>query len=298
MKFMKKLFVFTTCLMIAAQIYAQPYSANDKANAYKNAAPNDENWTLKDVTHLSIFNSLFRAQGITTDDSGHFWFSSLMSIVETSSLFGRVTMGNLFAIPYSLFKKGSNHIGDLSYADGKLYAPVEDSKRYANPHIVVYDSNNLKMIKKVQLPTSLQKDGVPWVAVNSEDRVLYSSEYTDMDHINVYDINSIAPKGEIKSTILLHSVQGGKVHNGYLYLTALGAEEFEFSIYRMNLQTGEVIEVAKLPSGLLEVEGLTFSIAGNVETINVLALIKLNSRFGGIANRLKKVGVFTFQRLK
>ncbi|MEQ1665589.1 MAG: hypothetical protein ABL927_09465 [Bdellovibrionales bacterium] len=249
---------------------------------------NREHWSIQEGFRFSFFKSLYRTQGIAADNEGHFWFSSWTSLVSTNSKTGFITYGKTLAIPYSLLKLGARHIGDVSYADGKIFAPIEDGAHYAHPHIVVYDAKTLQVQKKKLLPIELQSDGVPWVAASRELGAVFSSEYSNMSQVNIYDFDTLEPIGFVKPNIILHSVQGGEYHNGFLYLTA-NAPESGFSIYKMNLQTGEVIEVAQLPKILIEVEGLAFNTEQGVEKILVLgiAAVKENeSKFDILRRRM------------
>lgn len=258
-------------------------------------AQTPEWWTAKEIHHFSILESLTRAQGITSDENGHFWFSSWDSLVSTNSKTGPEKKFSV-PIPYSLLKLGDNHIGDISFADGKIYASIEDGKYYLHPHICVYDAKTLQFEKKALLPRELQPDGVPWVAVNTDRNQVYSSEYGQMKRINIYDIDSFQPVGFIQSSQVLHSVQGAKVHNGYLYMTANG-QTSGFSIYRMDLNSGGVMEVAKFPDGLIEVEGLSFTNENGQEKIVALGVVPLNKNKIERKLRLRKMVLFTFEQI-
>jgi hypothetical protein len=255
-----------------------------------------ESWTITSQRHYNFLGSLLRSQGVTTDNQGHFWFSSKLSLIKTNSQGGVTARADGLAIPYSLLKNGTDHIGDISYYNGKIIAPMEDGKKYLHPHIGIFNAKTFAFEKKFALPWEQQKDGVPWVAVDPTRAQIYSSEYSDMNKINVYDIQTLQPLGFIQSSRTLHSVQGGKYHNGYLYLTANG-ETSGFSIYRMGLDDGQVIEVAKFPDNLDEVEGLTFVTDKNgQDKILALGMIKLYPKAtSGFLAKLHISYLYTFE---
>ena len=253
-----------------------------------------EHWQVKEEYRFSMWNSFFRTQGVTSDQQGHFWFSSWDSIIEANSKTGSAVKGNVFAIPIPLLEKGCDHIGDISYANGKIFAPIEDGQHYLHPHIGVFDANTLRAEKTFELPLAQQIDGVPWVAASGERHLVFSAEYSNMARVNVYDMDSMLPLGDIVPSQVLHSVQGGKYHDGFLYLTANSPVGKRFSIYKVNLDSGEVTEVGQLPPNLSEVEGLSFTLENGVQKIVVLGIVPFKDGASGIEGKLKRMALFTF----
>lgn len=253
----------------------------------------EEKWTFTERHPFSVLQSLFRSQSVTTDNQGRFWFSSWNSIIRTDFQTGGAKHINIMAIPQVLSSLGSNHIGDITYAAGKIFAPIEDESKYLHPCIGVYDAETLKLEKYFELPSALQKDGVPWVTVNEELRHVYSSEYSLADKINVYDMNTLRPIGFVHLSQTLHSVQGAKVHKGFLYVTANGVPA-GFSIYRINLESGQVAVVAEFPAELIEVEGLSFINENGQEKIVALGVIPLIKKSVGIIRKLHQMVLYTF----
>jgi len=236
-----------------------------------------EHWTQFETHHFSIVKSLFRSQGLTTDNKGNWWFSSRSSLLRTTSKTGSEHVFKLFPLPKELVALKDNHIGDIDYADGKIYAPVEDGSKYLHPYIVVYDAHKLTVDHFVSVPHDLQPDGVPWVAVDAANQRVYSSQYSNTTKINVYDMATLKPLGQIAMSRMINSIQGGKVLNGSLYMTADSEDGKSHSIYKMNLTTGMVLTVAQMPKDLVEVEGLSFAQTAKGLELNALGVVVIKN---------------------
>lgn len=102
------------------------------------------------------------SQGVTNDGE-YFYFSGNKNLSKASMETGEICRVTSNAIPKELQDKGCNHIGGLSYYNGKIYAAVEDGPDYLNSFIVLYDAETLEYTGTYyELPHELHIEGVPW----------------------------------------------------------------------------------------------------------------------------------------
>ncbi len=172
--------------------------------------------------------------------------------------------------PSQRFTPGASHIGDIDYANGKLYAPIEDENVYNLPYIAIFDPVTLKYTgEKHLLPQNLLTEGVPWVAVDPARGLLYTAEWENDKVLNVFDLNTF----ELVRTVPLQSVtptltriQGAKIYNGMLYASADTKDTADpvlntkrKRVYRIDPVSGSVTEVLHYDViNHTETEGLAF----------------------------------------
>ncbi len=204
-----------------------------------------------------------RAQGVTTDGSSYY-FSSNLSLCKTD-LHGNRELINYEAIPAELLVKGCNHIGGISYYDGRIYASIESGNKdvatgneYEYSYIVSYNADTLKpegLCKR--LPREYQPDGVPWCAVDANRGYLYTSAWNDAQTLNIYRLTD----GELLRTVPLSQtvsrVQGAEVYDCMIYMsTDTKADKKE--VLSVDPETGEVKTVFTRNVGIdTEAEGMT-----------------------------------------
>jgi hypothetical protein len=226
-------------------------------------------------------DALLRSQGVTTD--GRSWFFSWQGGLErTLDDFTPVALGT---IPPQLAAQpslgaggqnhvGDNHIGDIDYYDGLIYAPVEDggesagplqlnNPEYQAPHVALYDARTL-LYTGVSYPldVGISEAGVPWVAVDARRRQVYTAEW-DMprDRLNVFDLRMrferflpLVYPASLGPGFHLSRIQGAKVLGHTMYATRDDADKTVFSI---DLRTGVVTKLFSLNPGVpSELEGL------------------------------------------
>lgn len=145
-------------------------------------------------THTFVFEqALMMGQGITND--GEYYYTSGSITFLNSQTLAKFDMNmelvdvNASPLPKKCRQRGNNHIGGISYYDGKIYAPVEGGDEvYAC--IVVFDADTLKATGEIyDLPNELYSDGVPWCAVDPDTGYLYASMWDETKVIHVYDVN-------------------------------------------------------------------------------------------------------------
>lgn len=180
-------------------------------------------------------------QGITNDGE-YFYFSGKKNLGKAKIENGKIFLVMTNAIPDELAEKGCNHIGGLSYYDGKIYAAIEDGPDYQHPFIALYDAETLKYTGvSYELPQNLHTEGVPWCAIDAKSGLLYTAEWTKATKLNVFDVKTMKFIKTVDLTREIDQVQGGEIFNGMLYLSADDKQD-EKTIFKVNPATGNVEE--------------------------------------------------------
>ncbi len=234
------------------------------------------------LTGTDIFimeNALVMGQGITTDGE-YYYTSGTITAVDITALakYDAETMEpvgkSINPLPAVCEKRGNNHIGGISFYNGKIYAPVEGGDEVA-ACIVVFDAETLTATGEVyDLPSSDFPDGVPWCAVDSETGYLYASVWAQTGKIHVYDVNSSMQY--IKTLELsepVKRIQGAEFYDGTLYLSKDNNDKGEIrDILSVDVTTGEVKLAAERNVGgdKIEAEGMTFTEGENGPVLHVL----------------------------
>ncbi|MGN1480111.1 MAG: hypothetical protein ACI4XH_10100 [Acutalibacteraceae bacterium] len=185
---------------------------------------------------FALTDELFRGQGITTDGE-YYYFSYNVGIMKTEIDAKTVVKQRIFSIPLELFIKGCDHIGGITYYDGRVYASLEDSKNREYPYILCYDAETLELIKYVALPASDYERGVPWCVADPDKGVIYSGGCDNFDHIYVRDADTLEYLYTINMDTKLNKIQGGEVYDGVMYCAASRNGQ---CVYAINLATGQV----------------------------------------------------------
>lgn len=179
-----------------------------------------------------------RAQGVTTD--GEAWyFSGKTSLVKIAFDNQTVLAYNYEAIPEE-FKEnyGSAHIGGISYCDGYIYAPLEDSKVWEYPIIAVYDAQTLEFTGKYKiLPNDIMTRGMSWLACDKENGLIYSSHSKEATELYCFDLETFEYVKTVELSEMVGKPQGGEVYNGLIYV---GTNDMTRAVYTINPATGEV----------------------------------------------------------
>ena len=213
--------------------------------------------------------SLMMGQGITTDGE-YYYTSGSITAINFTALAKFDCKGvelvdmHINTLPKACSDRGNNHIGGISYYDGKIYAPVEGGDEvYAC--IVVFDAETLEPTGEIyDLPNEIYTDGVPWCAVDQSTGYLYASRWNDIETIYVYDTaDSMKLVKEIDLTGIekISRIQGGEFYKGTLYLSEDSHDNATFkNILSVNVETGEVAVAAVRDVGgdNIEAEGITF----------------------------------------
>jgi hypothetical protein len=210
---------------------------------------------------------VYRSQGMATD--GNRWFFSWQSGLEIAddqfntvlrnSSINLIPFNVTPGIPSNLLAEGLNHIGDIDYYNGIIYASLDSTSGYMNGHVALYRAADLTYTGVVfpltGAPNNPKNDIASWVAVDGPHNLAYGKEWQLGNTINVYRLNDWSFDHVITLDMALESIQGAKLHGEWLYMSSNNATR---SIYRANLLNGHVEELFTLPApaGHLEVEGM------------------------------------------
>lgn len=248
------------------------------------AAQSTDSAQLASQDVFVLEKALFMGQGITTDGEYYYTSGSITALdLQTLAKFTFDDMElvdrKINPLPSLCEDRGNNHIGGISYYNGKIYASVEGGDEcYAC--IVVFDCETLEATGEVyDLPNELYDDGIPWLAVDNESGLLYASKWSNAEHIYVYDVNdSMKNVDTIALSEPIDRIQGGEFYNGVLYLSN-DTKDIENTkrILSVDVATGEV-EVAALRDvggNNIEAEGLTFWLDEDGSVMHVLDYNKL-----------------------
>jgi hypothetical protein len=192
-----------------------------------------------------------RAQGVATDGT-NWYFSWQYGLSKTDMSYNDIMANNL-AIPPLLQTAGSNHIGDIDFWNGTLYAPVEDGSAYEKPYIVLYD-NELNAGTTYPLSNILLTAGVPWVAVDGPAGLLYVAEWNPTPGIYEYALATVTYQRTIPLYPALGRIQGAKLFEGAMYANS---DVTEKTTVKIDLETGINQPVLVLDT-TGEMEGLAF----------------------------------------
>jgi hypothetical protein len=211
-------------------------------------------WTQKSNQVFLGLDALQRSQGVTTDGSS--WYFSWQFGLSKVSLDGKTVLtSNTVAIPGPLALQGDDHIGDIDYANGLIYAAIEDSAHYQHPYIATYDATTLDWTGTAYpLPLDLSVGGVPWVAVDAARGRVYTAEWDPTAVLNVFNLSDMSLIGTVPLSTTIGRIQGAKIYQGLLYASSDDATQ---TIYSIDPTTGAVATVDErdLPDGT-EAEGL------------------------------------------
>ena len=229
-----------------------------------------EAWQLAGVEHFyandAARSGIYRSQGIATD--GQQWFFSwqygleragndFVSLQRNSSFQWPASLSP--GIPPALLAQGLNHIGDIDYDNGIIYASLDSTAGYRKPHIALFNAADLSYTGVsyaiTGAPANPNNDVASWFAVDTARGLGYGKEWQNGNTINVYNLADWSFSHTITLDTSTHNIQGAKVRGDWLYMSSDNATQ---SIYRANLVNGRVEELFQLPSptGEREVEGI------------------------------------------
>lgn len=241
-------------------------------------AINTDSAKLVDTDTFIMDEAMVMGQGITTDGEYYYTSGTLTGIGFTA--IAKYTVDgmefvnkNVNPLPKVCKDRGNNHIGGISYYDGKIYASVEGGDEVV-ACIVVFDAETLKALDVYDLKNDEFPDGVPWCAVDSSTGYLYASKWKDTKTIYVYDVNNgMAFVKALPLSQSIRRIQGGEFLDGTLYLSQDSNDKGKIrNILSVDTKSGEVKIVAErnVGSDNFEAEGMTFTKDENGTVLHVL----------------------------
>ena len=266
-------------------------------------------WRLISTDTFNGADALARSQGATTDGTSWYfsWQGGLQRTMDVDGTYVPEAVGTWppqqavspSGDPTSTNHFGNNHIGDIDYGDGTIYAPFEDGGEgnlnnpdYQTPYIETYDAQTMTNTGAYPLDLAYHAAGVPWVAVSGTH--LYTAEW-DMpnDRINIYNLplNAATSADPPQQILQLHyppslgpnfhlnRIQGAKVYGDVMYATrdrnAPGDPDGQDkSVWAINLTTGNVKELFDIKPGVSsELEGLALRPMADGSLLHVLIVM-------------------------
>lgn len=182
--------------------------------------------------------SLTRAQGVTADDDC-FIYSGKNALERVANDNKTVLAINTNAIPDEFVENyHSQHIGGISCYNGIVYAAIEDSKEWNHPIVALYDAKTLKYTGvHYELSAKRHTKGIPWVAVDGENGVLYAGDSANDNSIFMYNLDTMAYIGEFEFAEPVPKIQGGECFRGKMYF---GTNDKTRAVYAVNIADGAV----------------------------------------------------------
>lgn len=255
------IFVSLTTLVSAAHARADADTTSDPDRTCQGV----ETWREVGVTYFPAPQGLLRSQGMTTD--GKSWYFSWQGGLEHTTNAYLETTAAPMAIPAPLVAQGSNHIGDIDYDKGTLVVPIEDGSAYRHPYLARYDATTLLPLSYDPVSTSLQPDGVPWVAVNTRRGEAMTAPWENPTQINVFAIGD--HMRFLRAIPLQHPlsrIQGAKLLDGALIASV---DDTAKSVYRIDLDTGAITKLFSL-NQTGEIEGISIRPTPDGALVHVL----------------------------
>jgi len=160
-----------------------------------------------------------------------------------------------------------DHIGDIDYHDGIIYASLDTTHGFNKGHVALYNASDLSYTgvsyALTGAPSNPNNDIASWVAVDPDRNSGYGKEWQLGNTLNVYHLADWSFAGEIGLDRALQRIQGAKVHGDWLYMSS---DDDGKTVYRANLQTGhvELLFTLPAPAGRREVEGIALRSARQV----------------------------------
>ncbi|MGN1316347.1 MAG: hypothetical protein ACI4VW_04715 [Acutalibacteraceae bacterium] len=220
------------------------------------------------------------SQGITNDGEYYYTtgavvalgFNGLQKInIET----GEIVLQNTDAMPDELKKQTFNHLGGCTYFEGKIYVAVEDMFR-KHPCIAVFWADTLTFTGEYKiLDESIQPNGnLPWCAVDTDNRILYTGVSRDGEFVNALNIDTLELIEQKPIEHSLHRIQGAEFYKGLLYISCNDETKVKH-VYSVDPDTGNIETVLERKAGTnsVEAEGITVRESEDGIMLDVLDVI-------------------------
>lgn len=220
------------------------------------------------------------SQGITNDGEYYYTtgavvamgFNGLQKInMET----GEIVLQNTDAMPDELKEQTFNHLGGCTYFEGKIYVAVEDMFR-KHPCIAVFDADTLTFTGEYKiLDESIQPNGnLPWCAVDTDNRILYTGVSRDGEFVNALNIDTLELIEQKPIEHSLHRIQGAEFYKGLLYISCNDETKVKH-VYSVDPGTGNIETVLERKAGTnsVEAEGITVRESEDGIMLDVLDVI-------------------------
>lgn len=230
-----------------------------------NSLFNGDIYPYESNTRTVGLETFTRSQGVTTD--GESWIFSGDGRLTKVSLDGETEIASNKKALAEFERYGSDHIGGISYYDGKVYASVEDGDSFAYPIVAVYDSETLEFTGKYKvISTDILFRGCPWVCCDAQRGVFYVGNSRNCTEIYAFDIETMEYKKTIPLESEIFKIQGAEMYDGYMLAATNDSTR---AVYALNVETGKY---EKMFDRIMYVPRLIDNFGGEGEDITVLAM--------------------------
>ena len=189
------------------------------------------------------------AQGVARRPGG--WiFSGTNSLWKTDDTLAEVVHTGP-SIPDAWKAKGFDHIGDIDVVGKYIYAPLEEPD-YSKGHQATarFDRDTLAFVDAVMLPQHQNS----FVTVDPRTMIAYTADQFDGNTLLRYDVTSAwKPLAPLRMSRILHHTQGADVYGDAIWVSTDDAQK---GVYRVDMKSGQVTQVAKLGHAGGEGEGI------------------------------------------
>lgn len=142
-------------------------------------------------------------------------------------------MANYQGVPLELHELSYNHIGDIDVYNNVIYGGIEAD--HGNGVIAAWNASDLSFMRY----RITEQSDMPWVAVDSLHKKIYSAKWNDCCQLYVYDLTSFELLGLFpiaEGQRLPPEIQGGAFYKGDLYVATNQNDE----VWKINVKTGDI----------------------------------------------------------
>ena len=189
------------------------------------------------------------AQGVARMPGG--WiFSGTNSLWKTRDNLVEITHTGP-SIPDAWAAKGYKHIGDIDIVGKYIYAPFEQPDYSKGFQATArYDVATLRFVDAVTVPQHENS----FVTIDPATMTAYSMDHFDGDALTRYDVaDAWKPLAPLRMSRLLHHTQGADVYGGAIWIST---DDPQHGVYRVDMKTGAVTQVARMGHAGGEGEGI------------------------------------------
>lgn len=230
-----------------------------------NSLFNGDAYPYESCTRTLGLETFTRSQGVTTD--GESWIFSGDGKLTRVSLDGETTIASNKKALAPFEKYGSDHIGGISYYDGRVYASVEDGNSFSYPIVAVYDGESLEFTGKYKvISTDILFRGCPWVCCDSDRGWFYVGNSRNCKEIYAFDLETMEYVKTIPLESEIFKIQGAEMYGSVMIAATNDSTR---AVYEVNLEAGTF---EKMFDRIMYVPKLIDNFGGEGEDITVLPM--------------------------
>ena len=195
---MKKILLTLFVFLLFSNILAQPKGINE----------------LEFVRALEVEGR----QGVAVD-SNYYYVSGSKEIYKYSKNGDLLLKNNN---PFAQLTKEANHLGDIDYYKGKIYAGVEyfNDGNAKNIQIVIYDAETLEFDSFFSWEPESGQQEVCAITVDAENNLVWMADWINGSYLYKYNLISGKYEGKLHIYPVPEKQQGIKVYNNQILITA------------------------------------------------------------------------------